>query len=197
MSQMSNSECSSLEEQMRGRLPSCRGSATQQRVRRSTGLVRQVLAVGYVLIALIPNGGFNLMVYPGQTRPHYRGWIRIFFSGIADHEDPRRQRGHHNIEDELIFTNHKGYVFHDSRGFEAGSEDELKIVQEFVTRKSRERRLKNRLHAIWLVLQHVYSTGYRMFLLRYCIPMDNNRPSLDLKHFQDICPDNNGMSWLT
>jgi len=79
MSQMSNSECSSLEEQMRGRLPSCRGSATQQRVRRSTGLVRQVLAVGYVLIALIPNGGFNLMVYPGQTRPHYRGWIRIFF----------------------------------------------------------------------------------------------------------------------
>ena len=63
-----------------------------------------------------------------------------------------RQRGHHNIEDEFIFTNHNGYVFHDSRGFEAGSEDELKIVQEFVTRKSREKQLRNRLHAIWLVL---------------------------------------------
>jgi hypothetical protein len=24
--------------------------------------------------------------------------------------------------------------------------------------------------------------------------MDNNRPSLDMKHFDDICPDKNGMS---
>ena len=64
----------------------------------------------------------------------------------------RRQRDLHDIEDELIFANHDGYVFHDSRGFEAGSEDELKIVQEFVTRKSREKRLSDRLHAIWLVL---------------------------------------------
>ena len=61
------------------------------------------------------------------------------------------QRGLHSIEDEIVFSNHKGYVFHDSRGFEAGSEDELKIVQDFVTRKSRERRLGNRLHAIWFV----------------------------------------------
>jgi len=29
---------------------------------------------------------------------------------------------------------------------------------------------------------------------RYCIPMDNDRPSLDLKYFNDICPDKNGMS---
>jgi len=34
--------------------------------------------------------------------------------------------------------------------------------------------LKDRLHAIW-----------------YCIPMDKNRPSLDLKYFEDICPDKN------
>ena len=31
-------------------------------------------------------------------------------------------------------------------------------------------------------------------LFRYCIPMDNDRPSLDLKHFDEICPDKNGMS---
>ena len=61
------------------------------------------------------------------------------------------QRGEHEIEHELIFSHHDGYVFHDSRGMEAGSEDELKIVQDFVYRKSRERRLKNRLHAIWFV----------------------------------------------
>ena len=31
-------------------------------------------------------------------------------------------------------------------------------------------------------------------ILRYCIPMDNQRPELDLKHFKDICPDRNGAS---
>jgi hypothetical protein len=61
------------------------------------------------------------------------------------------QRGQHDIEDELIFTNHDGYVFHDSRGLESGSEDELKIVQDFVSRKSQERRLNDRLHVIWFV----------------------------------------------
>ena len=61
------------------------------------------------------------------------------------------QRGEHDIEDELTFTNHRGYVFHDSRGFEAGSETELKIVQDFVRRRSQERELAKRLHAIWFV----------------------------------------------
>jgi hypothetical protein len=31
-------------------------------------------------------------------------------------------------------------------------------------------------------------------LVRYCIPMDNVRPELDLKYFDDICPDENGTS---
>ena len=57
----------------------------------------------------------------------------------------------HNIDDELVFTNHDGYLFHDSRGFEAGGEEELKIVQDFVSRKSSERELKDKLHAIWFV----------------------------------------------
>jgi len=61
------------------------------------------------------------------------------------------QRGEHNIEHELIFSNYNGYIFHDSRGFEAGGEDELKIVQSFVGRRSQERRLEERLHVIWFV----------------------------------------------
>jgi hypothetical protein len=100
----------------------------------------------------------------------------------------------HNIEDELIFTNHTGYLFHDSRGFEAGGEDELKIVQEFVRRKSRERQLKDRLHAIWFVPLGIYDYKFTTLLVRYCIPMDNARPELDLKYFDDICPDKNGTS---
>ncbi|KAH9956386.1 hypothetical protein BGW80DRAFT_255615 [Lactifluus volemus] len=88
--------------------------------------------------------------------------------------DPSMERGEHRIEDELVFSNHDSYVFHDSRGFESGGDKELKIVQKFVREKSGERRLASRLHAIW-----------------YCIPMDNQRPELDLKHFKDICPDQN------
>jgi hypothetical protein len=61
------------------------------------------------------------------------------------------QRGEHDIENELTFTKHDGYIFHDSRGFEAGDEKELKVVQDFVRRRSRERKLEKRLHAIWSV----------------------------------------------
>ncbi|KXN80862.1 hypothetical protein AN958_07084 [Leucoagaricus sp. SymC.cos] len=86
----------------------------------------------------------------------------------------RKRRGEHNITDELIFTNHDGYLFHDSRGIESGSEDELKVIKDFIREKSTEKRLRDRLHAIW-----------------YCIPMDNQRPSLDLKYFSSICLDRN------
>ena len=69
----------------------------------------------------------------------------------ADRDRLWLQRGYHNVDDELIFESHDGYIFHDSRGFEAGSEEELRIVQDFVQRKSHEKRLKDRLHAIWFV----------------------------------------------
>jgi hypothetical protein len=61
----------------------------------------------------------------------------------------RVQRGEHNIEDELVFSKHTGYIFHDSCGLESGKDEELKIVQDFVGRRSRERQLNDRLHAIW------------------------------------------------
>ena len=108
----------------------------------------------------------------------------------------RMQRGEHNIEDELIFTNHDGYIFHDSRGFESGGERELRIVQDFVRRKSREGRLNDALHAIWSapfdrLCKFQIDKGP---LFRYCVPMESARPSLDLKYFEDICPDKNGTS---
>ena len=95
-----------------------------------------------------------------------------------------------------MFSNHPGYVFHDSRGFEAGGDEELKIVQEFIRERSGKRHLRERIHAIWYVLPSVHES--RMLLLmvicyRYCVPMDNQRPELDLKHFNNICPDQNGM----
>ena len=36
-----------------------------------------------------------------------------------------------------------------------------------------------------------------MIILRYCVPMDNQRPQLDLKFYKDICPDQNGVSLRT
>ena len=48
-----------------------------------------------------------------------------------------------------MFSNHEGYIFHDSRGIESGSTGELEILQEFIRRKCGEKRLQDRLHAIW------------------------------------------------
>jgi hypothetical protein len=78
---------------------------------------------------------------------------------------------------------------------EAGSEDELKIVQDFVYRKSRERRLKDRLHAIWFVFfGHIQLHVHKFLVFRYCVPLDCARPSLELKYFGDVCPDKSGTS---
>jgi hypothetical protein len=75
------------------------------------------------------------------------------------------QRGEHNIEDEIIFSDYDGYVFYDSRGFEGGSEDELKTVQDFVRRRSQERLLKDRLHAIWFVLFSIFNDKFTDFCI--------------------------------
>ena len=115
-----------------------------------------------------------------------------YFVRDADVRTRHVQRGEHNIAHELIFSSHNGYVFHDSRGFEGGSEDELKAVQNFVRQRSRERLLKSRLHAIWFVPLHLQPQVHRGLHFRYCVPMDCARPSLELKHFEDICPDKNG-----
>ena len=105
------------------------------------------------------------------------------------------QRGEHRIEDEIVFSNHDNYIFHDSCGFESGGEEELGIVQNFVRNKSREKLLASRLHAIWFgVLSVTTIATTEGHIWRYCIPMDNQRPELDLKHFKDICPDQNGAS---
>jgi len=51
-----------------------------------------------------------------------------------------------------MFTNHKGYIFHDSCGFESGGTSELGKIQEFVHEKATKNRLNDRLHAIWYAL---------------------------------------------
>jgi hypothetical protein len=38
-----------------------------------------------------------------------------------------------------------------------------------------------------------HNCDFTGLFFRYCIPMDNDRPSLELRHFEGICPDKNGM----
>ncbi|KAL4082147.1 hypothetical protein V8B97DRAFT_2020602 [Scleroderma yunnanense] len=46
------------------------------------------------------------------------------------------RRGYHDIQNELIFRSSPGIIFHDSRGFEAGSEDEVMLVKNFIILKT-------------------------------------------------------------
>ncbi|KAG2125671.1 hypothetical protein DEU56DRAFT_743611 [Suillus clintonianus] len=65
------------------------------------------------------------------------------------------QRGEHDIDNEMIFQNNPGFIFHDSRGFEAGGESEYDKMNKFIAGRSKQGNMKDRLHTIW-----------------YCIPMD-------------------------
>jgi hypothetical protein len=147
--QMSSSESLSSGRPTQERHLSYREYVTPRRVQRFTALIHRELAIWYVLF---PSGTSNLILRPGSTEPYYRGWARLFFCvGNADLRIWPVQRGEHDIEHEIVFSKHEGYVFHDSRGFEGGSADELKTVQDFVRRRSQESRLRDRLHAIWFV----------------------------------------------
>ncbi|KIK14443.1 hypothetical protein PISMIDRAFT_687998 [Pisolithus microcarpus 441] len=61
-------------------------------------------------------------------------------------------RGHHNIEDELVFQSSPGFVFHDSCGFESGSEEQFDLMKKFVRDRAKTTKLDERIHAIWFCI---------------------------------------------
>ncbi|KAI6141976.1 hypothetical protein BKA82DRAFT_126024, partial [Pisolithus tinctorius] len=79
------------------------------------------------------------------------------FNGEGQKVDPTVvqgsiKRGHHNIEDELVFRSNPRFVFHDSCGFEAGSEDQFDSMKRFVMDRARTPKLNKRIHAIWFCI---------------------------------------------
>ena len=77
----------------------------------------------------------------------------------------------------MIFRSNRGFVFHDSRGFEAGGANELDDVKLFIKQRAKEKKLPNQIHAIWLVIcVIVILVPNNLRSLRYCIPMDSPRP---------------------
>ncbi|KIJ34030.1 hypothetical protein M422DRAFT_35304 [Sphaerobolus stellatus SS14] len=71
-------------------------------------------------------------------------------------------RGLHNVKDEIRFPSRPGFVFHDSRGFEAGSSEELDAARRFVEDSAEVTNLKEQLHAVWM-----------------CLPLDKARELFD------------------
>ena len=59
------------------------------------------------------------------------------------------QRGEHDIENEMIFESNRAFVFHDSRGFEAGRTSELDKVKDFVQKRSTNKDIRDHVHVIW------------------------------------------------
>ncbi|KAG1804465.1 hypothetical protein EV424DRAFT_302861 [Suillus variegatus] len=66
------------------------------------------------------------------------------------------KRGNHDITNEMVFKSNPGFVFHDSCGFEAGSEEKIENMKRFVLQRAHTTKLEERIHAIW-----------------YCISMDD------------------------
>ena len=60
-----------------------------------------------------------------------------------------RQRGLHNIKDEMVFRSNPDFVFHDSWGVEVGGIDEFEQMKNFVTECAKTTFLKKQVHVIW------------------------------------------------
>ncbi|KAG1718047.1 hypothetical protein EDB19DRAFT_1651491, partial [Suillus lakei] len=69
----------------------------------------------------------------------YNTLEKSFALSRQQHDLTYSQRGQHDIENEMVFRNNPGFVFHDSRGFEAGRESEFDTVKAFITRCSKKR----------------------------------------------------------
>jgi len=87
-------------------------------------------------------------------------------NATVSHDKP----GEVSIERGLVSPQNNKFVLHDSKGFEPGEEDNLKIVQDFINRRRAETDLKDQLHAVWLCFEipctggRLLETGVEQFL---------------------------------
>ncbi|KAJ6592700.1 hypothetical protein B0H19DRAFT_906738, partial [Mycena capillaripes] len=69
--------------------------------------------------------------------------------------EPNSQRGMSDIEHEIIFKRNPYFVFHDSRGIEAGAEHEensalcTRYLWNFLDKRSKTLTIRDQIHAIW------------------------------------------------
>lgn len=77
------------------------------------------------------------------------GVALAFTNSLFKTESSSRERGHHNVREEIVDPNRPDIVVHDSGGFEAGDESQIQTVEDFVKEKSEVTEMEKRLHAIW------------------------------------------------
>src|SRR6266404_9632339 len=129
---------------MREKQQSCKGFVTRQKVQLFT--VKTAVAGKRYATVVYRNCRSRLILHRLKlNRPRWLVTREI----VSCRPLTLSQRGEHDINQELLFSNHTGYIFHDSRGIESGGTEELEILREFIQRKTSERRLNSRLHAIW------------------------------------------------
>ncbi|KAF8152430.1 hypothetical protein B0H34DRAFT_755201 [Crassisporium funariophilum] len=63
--------------------------------------------------------------------------------------EPTSERGIHNVRRSFVFKSNPGFIFHDSPGFEAGGEEELKAVMTFIQKSSKAKNVDDQIHVIW------------------------------------------------
>ncbi|KAI0862785.1 hypothetical protein F4860DRAFT_522773 [Xylaria cubensis] len=76
---------------------------------------------------------------------------RVF--GVEATKTSDRERGIHNVEEEITWKDRPDLIIHDSRGFEAGEVAEFDVVENFLKKKSNETELAQRLHVIWFCIE--------------------------------------------
>ncbi|KAG1806986.1 uncharacterized protein BJ212DRAFT_1388526 [Suillus subaureus] len=78
--------------------------------------------------------------------------------------------GEVSIDHEFISPQNNKFVLHDSKGFEPGEKDNLKIVRDFINYRRAKPDLKDQLHAVWLCFEiprangRLLETGVEQFL---------------------------------
>ncbi|KAI6139090.1 hypothetical protein BKA82DRAFT_4399415 [Pisolithus tinctorius] len=73
------------------------------------------------------------------------------------------RHGDHRIEYELVFKSNPHYVFHDSCGFEAVSEEQFNMMKKFVIDHAKMPKLEKQIHAIWFCIP--LSESHRMITM--------------------------------
>ncbi|KAG1854484.1 hypothetical protein DFJ58DRAFT_660371, partial [Suillus subalutaceus] len=87
-------------------------------------------------------------------------------NATASHDKP----GEVSIDHEFISSQNNKFVLHDSKGFEPGEKDNLKIVRDFIDSRRKMPYSKDQLHAVWLCFEipraggRLLETGMEQFL---------------------------------
>ncbi|KAF8168427.1 hypothetical protein B0H34DRAFT_855140 [Crassisporium funariophilum] len=95
--------------------------------------------------------------------------------------EPTSERGIHDVRRSFVFKSNPGFIFHDSPGFEAGGEEELKAVMTFIEESSKAKDVDDQIHVIWCVSMAFFCCGSGDKARRFCFNPDVARPLLPLE----------------